>query len=135
MSWKIQINEKVNVKKIINLWISVGWGVEDDYDLHKSEEALNNTSAVLLAFNDKNKLGGMARVLSDNQFHTVLAEIIVHPDFQDQGIGKKLIEKVKEKYKHTSIYLDALPENKKFFDKVGLIERNKMKVYSIPAKK
>ncbi|OGF25499.1 hypothetical protein A2331_01365 [Candidatus Falkowbacteria bacterium RIFOXYB2_FULL_34_18] len=89
---------------------------------------------IIQAVDEKNKLIGFARILSDNQFHTVLAEIVVHPDYQGKNIGNKIIKTVKEEYSHTPIYLDALPENKEFFSKQGFIHRKRMKVFSISAK-
>lgn len=83
-------------------------------------KALENTSFIVSVKNKQNKLIGIARCFSDWVFHTYLADIIVHPDYQWYGIGKEMIKIIKEKYSHTSIYLDAFQQSKNFFKNVDL---------------
>lgn len=130
MNWEIKIEKNIDARAVIELWVLIGWGRITDYDLEKTKEALGNTSTLVLATKN-DQLIGLARVLSDNVFHAVLAEVVVHPDYQKIGVGRQLVEKVKDEYKHTSIYLDALHDNEKFFERVGFLNRDKMKVYSI----
>lgn len=135
MKYKISIDKKIDPERVIDLWLSVSWGKSDDYNKNDTEDALKNTSALIKAENSKGELIGIARILSDNKYHTVLAEIIVHPNFQKKGIGTAIIKKLMDEYSHTTIYLDALPDNEQFFAKQGFVKRKKMIVYSLEPKK
>jgi N-acetylglutamate synthase-like GNAT family acetyltransferase len=135
MKWNIQIDKNIYPQELIDLWVSVDWGKDDDYKKDDVDSALKNTSAVIKASDENNKLIGLARILSDNQYHTVLAEIVIHPSYQRQGVGKEIIKKLISEYGHTAIYLDTLPDNEQFFASQGFIKREKMSVYSRAPKK
>ena len=48
-------------------------------------------------------------------------DVLVHPDYQGQGIAGKMIEYIKEKYKKF-LYIEGMPEDKKnvpFYEKHG----------------
>lgn len=42
------------------------------------------------------KLVGCIRVLSDQMFHSVIYDLAVHPEFQNQGIGTELVHKCRK---------------------------------------
>lgn len=48
---------------------------------------------------DGDKLVGLAAVLSDGHLVAYLSYLLVHPDYQGQGIGDGLMERVVERYK------------------------------------
>ncbi|KAB2621786.1 acetyltransferase NSI-like [Pyrus ussuriensis x Pyrus communis] len=43
--------------------------------------------------NDQKKLIGMARATSDHAFNATIWDVLVDPSYQDQGLGKALVEK------------------------------------------
>jgi len=130
---KIKISsEKYAVlpKEAIDLWSKLGWGCKKDYQEESIKNALKNTSFIVSARNKNNDLVGLARVLSDGVINTTVADIVVDPEYQGKGVGTKMMEKIKEKYKNTGIYLEAFKENSFFFEECGYIKRNNMKVFS-----
>lgn len=44
--------------------------------------------------NDSKKLIGMARATSDHAFNATIWDVLVDPDYQGQGLGKALVEKL-----------------------------------------
>ncbi|XP_058214820.1 histone acetyltransferase TAP1-like isoform X2 [Rhododendron vialii] len=44
--------------------------------------------------NDQKKLIGMARATSDHAFNATIWDVLVDPDYQGQGLGKALVEKL-----------------------------------------
>jgi ribosomal protein S18 acetylase RimI-like enzyme len=58
--------------------------------------ALKNSSVVVFAWKE-NELIGFARVITDFAWVAYLSQIAVHPRFQKQGIGTKLLFHVLEK--------------------------------------
>ncbi len=67
---------------------------------------------------DGKKLVGCARLLTDGYFFSTLSEILVLPDYQGIGIGRKLMEMVYEASPST-LSFGAQPQNEVFFEKLG----------------
>lgn len=114
----------------IELWVTLGWGTNDDYNETGVATALQNTTFLVSAKDENGKLIGLTRVLSDGEIHTCVADIAVHPDFQNMGIGARMMGQVKERYKKTGIFLDAFGENEEFFNYCGYKKRDNMMVFS-----
>lgn len=77
-------------------------------------------STVLTVWDDE-KLVGLTRVLDDTQMLAQIHYVLVHPDYQGQGIAGKMIEYIKEKYKDF-LYIEGMPEDKAnvpFYEKHG----------------
>ena len=98
--------------------ISVGW-VSGQYPtrLHK---ALMNSSTVITAW-DKDKLVGLIRLLDDSEMVAYMHYVLVDPEHHGQGIARKMIDMVKEKYKDY-LYIEIMPEESKnaaFYKRFG----------------
>ncbi|HTF97082.1 MAG TPA: GNAT family N-acetyltransferase [Cellvibrio sp.] len=52
---------------------------------------IDNANIIITAW-DNEKLIGISRALSDLVYVTYLADLVVHEDYQQQGIGKQLID-------------------------------------------
>ena len=69
---------------------SVGFGKPD---LKQSEICLRN-SLYSLSVEIDNKIVGMGRIVGDGARNFYIQDINIHPDYQGQGIGKAIIEKL-----------------------------------------
>lgn len=123
--------DKKNIKpqEAIDFWVSMDWGTKQDYEENQVEKALANSDFIVSVRTLDKKLIGLARVLSDNFIHTTIADIAVRKDFQNQGIGAKIMDLIKEKYGATGIFIDALKENQEFFKNCGY-KKTDLLVYS-----
>jgi ribosomal protein S18 acetylase RimI-like enzyme len=66
------------------------------------------------------KLVGAGRAVADGIDCSYLCDIVVHPDLQGQGLGKALVEKLKElSAGHAKIILYANPGKEAFYRKFG----------------
>ncbi|MCD8367635.1 MAG: GNAT family N-acetyltransferase [Clostridiales bacterium] len=100
------------------LFLSVGW-VSGQYPT-KLHKALMHSSTVITAW-DGDTLVGLARVLDDSELVAYMHYVLVHPDYQHQGIANHMIALVKEKYKHY-LYIEVMPEERKnaaFYQRFG----------------
>ena len=50
-----------------------------------------NSFAVSAAFDPAGRLLGMARALSDGVSDAYILDVVVHPDYRRQGIGRRLV--------------------------------------------
>ena len=111
--------KKFTQQSIQDLFLSVGW-LSGKYP-SRLYKALQNSSTVLTAWDDS-QLVGLVRILDDTEMMAYMHYVLVHPDYQGQGIAGTLVEMVKEKYKDY-LYIEVMPEERKnaaFYEKTRL---------------
>ncbi|MET3558211.1 GNAT superfamily N-acetyltransferase [Streptococcus rupicaprae] len=83
---------------IKQLYGSVGWTnyLKDDESL---ERAFEQSLYLLGAFKEE-ELVGFIRCVGDGEHIVLIQDILVHPDLQRQGIGRRLLKKIRDHYKH-----------------------------------
>lgn len=86
------------------------------YDKDKTDGALARTMNITAW--DGDLLVGCVRILSDGYFFGTIPEILVAPDYQKRGIGKRLMELAWE-VSPTSLFFGAQSGNEGFFEKLG----------------
>lgn len=110
---RFEVNNPVSAKELIEVFESVEW--------RKSEknivQAFHN-SYYITAYDD-GKLIGFARAISDNCYYTNIFDVIVRPEYQGRGIGKKMMLMLKEKFSGTYFFLTYTEGRKKFYEKCG----------------
>ena len=104
-------------EELEDLFLSVEWS-SGKYP-EKLVTSMKNFKTVVSAY-DNDKLVGLICVLDDGIMNAYIHYLLVNPKYQKLGIGKVLVEKVKEKYKdYLRIavigYHKALP----FYEKCG----------------
>lgn len=87
-----------------------------NYDCEKTKEALVKT--INITAYDKQELVGCLRILSDGCYFGTITELLVLPEYQNQGIGSRLLQLAKENTL-TILYFGAQPEAEKFYEKNG----------------
>ena len=83
-------------------------------------KALKSSSFVVTAW-DGNKLVGLIRALDDGEMVVFLHYLLVHPDYQGNGIAAHLLDTIKEKYKDY-LYINIMPDERQnitFYQKHG----------------
>ena len=80
---------------LASLYNSVQWAHADEPEsLHK---AVSQSGWVVTAWHE-DTLVGLARVLTDGVFVAYFQEMLVHPDYQHQGVGKELLDHYDRKF-------------------------------------
>ena len=123
----ITIKENIdNVEEFNYLFDEVGW---EAHDYEVSEKALKNNVYSVSVYDD-NKIIGYGRIIGDGIVYLHIHDVIVHPNYQGQGIGKqivqKLIEKINELKKenpYLRAYLGSSLGKEDFYKKCGFITR------------
>jgi ribosomal protein S18 acetylase RimI-like enzyme len=121
---KIQMNEKLDANELNDLLETNKWRIQDP---EKLEKALNLSWCWLTARNEKSQLVGFVQVLSDGIRHAYILRLIVHPEYQRQGIGTELMNKLMEILKENNLLptLVATPGKDKFYEKFGFKQEYK----------
>ncbi len=112
------VNPEIEARDLCDLRESVGWDrADEDYPA-----AFNGYWASIGGFNGEGKLVGWCAILSDGVRHAVLIDVIVHPSWQRQGIGRTLVEQaiaLIRSHGISIIHVDFLPEKARFYERCG----------------
>ena len=100
------------------LFQSVGW-LSANYS-ERLKKALDNSETVFTAW-DGERLVGLVNAIDDSELTAYVHYLCVNPEHRGQGIGKNLLQRVKEKYKNY-LYIILIAENEelvKYYSKNG----------------
>lgn len=100
-----------------DLFLSVGWS--SGHFPEKLQTAMKNFETVISAW-DGDKLVGMVCVMDDGVMNAYVHYLLVRPEYQEKGIGKELVSKVKEIYKdYLRIVVIGYDEEIGFYENCG----------------
>lgn len=117
MNIKILDTKNINPQEIINLYKANQWTAADKPE--KLYNALMNSQSLISAWNDNNLIG-IGNAISDNYLVVYYPHLLVHPDYQGQGIGQMIMAKMQEKYKDFHMQILVADENStNFYQKLG----------------
>lgn len=69
---------------------------------------------------DEDKLIGACRMISDSIDYFILADVVLLPEYQGTGYGKKMVETILSKIdEYSKIMLFAVPGREEFYKKFG----------------
>ena len=100
---RYEFDATVSPADIADLRQAVGWN-RMQRDL--SDPRLT-TTLQLCAF-DENHLIGYAQVISNQVTDAYIQDVMVHPDYQRQGIGTQLMEKLLSRLEEDGIYMVSI---------------------------
>ena len=102
------------------LFLSVGWTSANYPD--QLREAMRNSDAVVSAW-DGDRLVGLINCLSDGVMTAYFHYLLVHPDYQGQGIGRALIAAMLDRYPHCLRKLLVADDDQVgFYEKCGFVK-------------
>jgi len=106
----------VNWKELSDLYRVAPLGVKLPHDL---EVVFTNSRFKCFVFHEK-ALVGVGRALADGRDCSYICDIAVHPGYQGQGLGKKIVQDlVQFSQGHKKIILYANPGKEGFYAKLG----------------
>lgn len=108
-----------NEAQIYSLYNSVGWSAFYTPDILRCAVA---SSLYVLGAYERDKLIGLLRAVGDGMTVALLQDILVHPEYQHRGIGRRLVAGFLQRYRNVrQIYVltDNMPETVGFYQAVG----------------
>ena len=122
----IRFTDYITSEEYLELRRRVGWC---EFPLEEAQAGIDNTYMITCA-RDEEKAIGVVRLLWDGGYIAFLSDVIVDPDYQGQGIGKKLVESVIQRVKadmkpgyKVKMCLMAAKGKEPFYEKFGFSER------------
>lgn len=121
-NYVIKEYEKYDEKEIFQIYEEVGW---TNYTSNPTMlvNAYQNSLKIYGAYEGE-KLVGIVRVVGDGYSIIYIQDIIVLPEYQRQGIGRALLEKVLETYEHVyqkTLMTDNTEKTIQFYKSVGFL--------------
>ena len=108
--------------QIVELYNSVGWQTyTSGKQRPKLREAIQNSTYVVTAWSG-DKMVGLARCISDDVSIFYLQDILIHPKYQRQGVGRKLLLKCLERFEHVRMKVlltDDEERQRIFYESLG----------------
>lgn len=122
-----------------NIYISDDYPTSEEYMELRTKVEWYNTSREAVdrgltnsnfccILRDNQKLVGMGRIVGDGVFTFFIVDIIIHPDYQGLGLGKKIMNRIisfldENASENAYITLLAAEGKESFYKKFGFIER------------
>lgn len=120
---KYEVLYDLEASNIVELRRVLGW---KEIDVHQLEKGLKNTM-FKVSIKDNGKIIACGRLIGDYSCKGLLSDIMVHPDYQKQGLGKvvvtTLIKMVNDSLKEGELFqIEATPTkgNIEFYVKCGM---------------
>ena len=115
---KYEINNPVSAKQIADLRESVGWN-----RMEESYRDLKMTNLFHIACYENDLLIGYVCVVSNNVTDAYIQDLMVHPSYQNKGLGTSLMNQTISKIKEMKIYMISVIYGeeplRKFYEKFG----------------
>ena len=118
----IKIEYSISTDEFLEVVEAVGWKT---YSKEQVDKALKNTMYMVKAMVN-GKLAGIGRVVGDFSIVCMLSDICVKPEFQENGIGLKIVNELKQMIEDgvkegekMQIELTPTAGNEEFYKKAG----------------
>lgn len=123
----IEYRKDITFEEYNELRRLVGWGTISERQFNTS---IPNSRFITVGKYD-GKTISMARAVGDGGYHLLIVDVIVHPDFQGQGIGKEMLSQLMnfvkngyvEKGETTMVSLLSAKGKEPFYEKLGFMKR------------
>lgn len=117
MKVTISVSDSVSEDEVIDIYKANRWS---SADRPKELLAALNNSHTLVTARIASKLVGLGNAISDGHLVVYYPHMLVHPDFQGKGIGRKMMESMQSIYGgfHQQM-LTADGEAVKFYQAIG----------------
>jgi len=117
-SIELRVNARPSREELDTLSVAVGWSAfGTDYP-----SALDGYAVTSSAWTNDGRLVGWTSIVSDNVRHAFLLDVMVHPDFQRQGIGRGVVLRAINEMRArgvTAFHVDCAPDKAGFYEKCG----------------
>ncbi|MBF2096849.1 MAG: GNAT family N-acetyltransferase [Gloeomargaritaceae cyanobacterium C42_A2020_066] len=114
----------IDLYELEELCLAVGWARRPHRKVRKAIENSFLVVSLWLERGAQRRLIGFARATSDHAFNATLWDVVVHPEFQGQGLGKTLMDQIIRELRQqdiSNITLFADPQVIGFYQQMGFL--------------
>ena len=119
----LRYDKRIDVEDLLGLYRSVGW---TEFTQHPDwlQVAVEGSSFVVTEWSDDGELIGLARAISDDHSVFYLQDILVRPEYQGGGIGRRLLGECLERFGHVRrkvLPTDEHDTSRRLFERAGFV--------------
>lgn len=121
-----EINGSLTAQEVCNLSLAVGWNNPGKAGMDLLQRVWD-TAASKVTARDGERLVGMCRAYTDGGFTATIVSVIVHPEYQSNGIGRHLVAMLVEQLEKMGVYritLNAASGKERFYEQFGFRTRD-----------
>nr|WP_026010873.1 GNAT family N-acetyltransferase [Paenibacillus sp. OSY-SE] len=106
--------------QIYCLYDCFGWNEFLKLSKVQLHQAMVQSWSVISAY-DEDALIGTGRIISDGVMNAYLCGLVVHPDYQGQGIGSEIVRQLVEKSRQKNLHVELFctEELTNYYEKLG----------------
>lgn len=119
----LRLTKTILLDDLVALYDAVGWHAYTQ-DPKRLVEAVRRSTYVVSIWED-NQLVGLARGLSDDVSIFYLQDVLVHPDWQGRGWGRRMVENCLQRFAHVRqkvLLTDNEDRQRQFYTALGFHE-------------
>jgi len=122
----------ISDESLARVYESAGYGTASDYLSRPGLVTRSFPPGVFgfFAFGDADDLVGFARVFSDNNLCSWIAELCIRSDQNGDAVRSALLRSLLERFGHTAIYTEAFEDEMESYRAVGIIARARLTAIS-----
>lgn len=110
------IKKDLPCEQLQELFMSAGWS--DGTNTEYINLPFINSTMVVSAW-DEEKLVGVVRVLSDQIIRSIIYDLVVLPQYHNQGIGKELIKQCIDHFPNSEWLIETTKDISGYYQKIG----------------
>ncbi|MGK7944528.1 MAG: GNAT family N-acetyltransferase [Microcystaceae cyanobacterium] len=120
----LSTDRNIDLYELEELCDAVGWARRP---LRKVKKAIEHSFLVVSVWEvrgTRRRLMGFARATSDHAFNATIWDVVIHPKYQKQGVGKALMKYMIRKLKSndiSNVTLFADPQVVEFYRRLGFV--------------
>ncbi len=125
MESKFELTHTIDPQDYLNMRAAVGWST---FAIEQATEGLKNST--IWCFRDEGRPIALGRIVTDHGYIVYIADIIVLPEYQGQGLGRQIMETIMKHIKtqlkpgyRIMAVLVAAEGKDGFYEKFGFIKR------------
>ena len=121
------IEQIPDIEDYYPLFMETGWNGILNLSKQELKAAVEKSFATICVY-DQSKLVGFGRVISDGIMYATIYDVMVKPEFNKQGIGKKIVQELIDKcisLNIRSLHLFAAKGTEAFYKNLDFVSRPK----------
>jgi len=114
-----------DANEYLALFETTGWNCEYHLTAEELNDALRRGWYWVGAY-DRDRLVATGRIVSDGTFHALIVDVIVRPEYQAQGLGTNIMQRLLEHCRQARIrdvQLFCAQGKASFYGKLGFVSR------------
>lgn len=108
-------HQGITAETLAGLFEEAGLAHREPQKIHR---AYRNSDLICYCW-DGSQLVAAARALTDGEYHGTIYDVAVHPDYQRQGIGSRLMQELIERLPVWRVLLVADEDAQPFYTRLG----------------